>query len=273
MTYDTQEMSTYGGSPVELYEFSRGSAEFWRYTSADMDELYAGSLYSAVAISRSKIDLSQNVQQSSLSIDIPIDTAFVQEFMAGSPTEPIAFTLRRFHEGDSEVASIWLGRVVNVEFKKLIAEVLCETAYTSLKRPTLRRLYQYTCPHVLYEQGPGLCNVNKATFKLTTNLSGVSGITLTSTDFGLQADDYYSGGFVEISSGGINNRRYITEHAGNNITLNQQLPGAAIGISADVYPGCSHNLAVCNSKFNNVVNYGGFPWIPQKNPFGGAPIF
>jgi uncharacterized phage protein (TIGR02218 family) len=273
MTYDAKENSVYEGSPVELYQFARGTAEYWRYTSADADETYLGGVYSAVAISRNKIELSQNVQTASLQIEVPIDTAFAQEFMAGSPTDPISFTLFRFHEGDAEVASIWIGRVVNVEFKELTVDVLCETSYTSLKRPTLRRLYQYTCPHVLYDEGPGLCNVDKDNFKTTATLSAVSGVTITSATFGLQADTYYSGGFVELTTGGVINRRFITNHVGNDLTLNQVLFGAASGMSVDVYPGCAHNLDTCRTKFNNLVNYGGFPWIPQKNPFGGAPIF
>jgi uncharacterized phage protein (TIGR02218 family) len=273
MSYDSQETSVYGGSPVELYEFNRDSAEFWRYASSDEDETYSGSIYSAVAISRNKIELSQNVQTASLVITIPIDTTFIQEYMAGTPTDPISVVLRRFHEGDGEVASIWIGRVVNVEFKELKAEVLCETTYTSLKRPTLRRLYQYSCPHVLYSIGDGLCNVVKATYKVTATLSAVSGLTLTSSTFGLQADGYFAGGFVELSTGGVINRRFIMEHTGNNITLNQQLFGAASGMSVDVFPGCSHDMDTCRTKFNNLLNYGGFPWIPRKNPFGGAPIF
>jgi uncharacterized phage protein (TIGR02218 family) len=273
MTFDAKENSPYGGNPIEIYEFARGAAEFWRYTSADNEETYLGGVYLPVAISRNKIELSQNIQTASLLIEIPIDTEFIQEYMPGSPTESISLTLRRYHADDSEVASIWIGRVINVEFKELKAEVLCETVYTSLKRPTLRRLYQYSCPHVLYSIGKGHCNVVRADYKAVATLTAVSGTTLTSTTFGAQADGYYAGGYVEYTQGGAVNRRFIAAHTGNDIELNQQLFGAVSGISVDVYPGCSHDLDTCRVKFNNLLNYGGFPWIPEKNPMGGAPIF
>ncbi len=49
--------------------------------------------------------------------------------------------------------------------------------------------------------------------------------------------------------------------------------GLAVGVPVSVYPGCDHTLATCSAKFGNVARYGGFPYFPQKNPFGGDPIF
>jgi hypothetical protein len=39
-----------------------------------------------------------------------------------------------------------------------------------------------------------------------------------------------------------------------------------------MYAGCDHLLATCRDRFSNVANFGGFPWIPQKNPFSGDAI-
>jgi len=39
-----------------------------------------------------------------------------------------------------------------------------------------------------------------------------------------------------------------------------------------IYPGCDRVRATCESKFDNLDNFGGFPWIPTKNPFGGSSI-
>lgn len=273
MAYETLEESQYGGAPIELYEFARGTVEYWRYTSADTDQTYFGSIYDAVPIQRNSFEQSQNVEATSLTITMPVTAEFPQLYIAAPPSDPISFTLRRFHENDTEVVSIWIGRVVNVEFKEETVEVMCESIYTSLKRPTLRRLYQRSCPHVLYNQVDGSCNLDKDLFKVTATLSAVSGVTLTSATFGTYSDGYFSGGFVEIVSGGHTNRRYVTNHVGNDLTLNLQLTGAAATLDVDAFPGCAHNLTDCNTKFSNIENYGGMPWIPQKNPMGGTPIF
>lgn len=273
MAYDTYERSRYGGNPIELFEFARGATQYWRYTSADTDQSYSGSDYRAIAIQRNSFETSQNVEAVSLSITMPVTADFPQIYIASPPSDPISFTLRRFHGGDSEVVSIWVGRITNVEFKEETVEVTCESVYTSLKRPTLRRLYGRSCPHVLYNEVEGSCNLSKTAFKVTAALSAASGVVLTSSTFGGYADGYFTGGFVEFISGGNTNRRFIVEHTGNDVTLNLQLSGAGAGLSVDAYPGCAHNLSDCNDKFSNILNYGGTPWIPDKNPMGGARVF
>lgn len=273
MAYTDYEKSTYGGAPIELYEFSRGSSSFWRYTSADMDQTYFGSIYDAIAIKRNSFEVSQQVEAISLTVTMPVTSEFPQLYIASPPSEPISFTLRRFHSGDTEVVSIWIGRVVNVEFKEETVEVLCESVYTSLKRPTLRRLYQRSCPHVLYNQVEGSCMLDKENFKVTAVLDSVSGLNIASSTFAGYADGYFSGGFVEVIVGGATNRRFITNHVGTTLTVNLQLIGAASGITVYAFPGCAHNLDACNTKFNNILNYGGTPWIPQKNPMGGTRVF
>jgi uncharacterized phage protein (TIGR02218 family) len=273
MAYATYEDSTYDGNPIELFEFARGASEYWRYTSADTDQSYLGETYRAIAIQRNGLEVSQNVETVSLVVTMPVTADLPQLYIASPPSSPIAFTLRRYHGGDTEVVSIWPGRVVNVEFKEEIAEVTCESVYTSLKRPTLRRLYQRSCPHVLYNEVVGSCNLNKDAFKVTATLSAVSGVTLTSPTFGGYLAGYFTGGFVEVTSGGHINRRFVVDHSGSDITLNLQLTGAAVGFDIDAYPGCAHNLSDCQYKFNNILNYGGTPWIPDKNPLGGTKVF
>lgn len=272
MAYSTFEKSAYNGAPIELYEFSRAATVYWRYTSADTDQTYFGSTYDSISIKRNSFEVSQTVEAVSLSITIPITAAFPQLYIASPPSEPVAFTLRRFHDQDTEVVSIWIGRVTNVEFKEETVEVLCESVYTSLRRPTLRRLYQRSCPHVLYNQVDGSCTLDKNNFKVSALLTAVSGLNLSSAAFSV-GDGYFTGGFVEVVSGGVTNRRFITNHVGDTITVNLQLLGAAAGVTISAYPGCKHNLTDCNTKFNNILNYGGTPWIPIKNPMGGTRVF
>jgi hypothetical protein len=49
--------------------------------------------------------------------------------------------------------------------------------------------------------------------------------------------------------------------------------GLAAGTTVTLFPGCDHTLATCSGKFSNTANYGGFPFMPTKNPFGGDPIY
>jgi hypothetical protein len=49
--------------------------------------------------------------------------------------------------------------------------------------------------------------------------------------------------------------------------------GLAIGDEVTVSPGCAHTQAVCNDVYSNGENYGGFPFMPRKNPFDGTPVY
>ena len=40
----------------------------------------------------------------------------------------------------------------------------------------------------------------------------------------------------------------------------------------DMAPGCDLRRDTCAAKFGNLLNFGGFPDIPGRNPFGGTSI-
>jgi hypothetical protein len=68
---------------------------------------------------------------------------------------------------------------------------------------------------------------------------------------------HLAGGLLEwVDGGGMLERRMIMTHSGNNA------------------PGCDHTTGAAGcGKFNNVANFGGFPYIPTKNPHGGGPLY
>jgi hypothetical protein len=80
---------------------------------------------------------------------------------------------------------------------------------------------------------------------------------------------------------------FITDHAGATLTLSRPMPDLAAAIAtpdldpdtgeplpvlADIAPGCDLRAATCATKFGNLANFGGFPEIPGRNPFGGSSI-
>lgn len=270
MTYDARERSTYEGEPVEVYKFDREGIKIWRYTSADRDVTLEGNVYLAAPIKRNNIEGSQDVERTALKITMPADADFPEQFLASPPTDRIMVEVRRFHFLDSEIAFLWVGRVVNVEHKEFEAIILCESVVSSLKRPTLRRVYQTSCPHLLY--GPE-CMLAAASFAVPATLSSASGVQLTSAAFGALATGYLTGGYVELTLESNVNRAFVVSHSGSTITTGLPLQGAAVGSVVTAYPGCDHSIATCRTKFSNVLNYGGFPHIPVKNPMTGTPIF
>ena len=45
------------------------------------------------------------------------------------------------------------------------------------------------------------------------------------------------------------------------------MPDSVVGQDVDVFAGCDHTVDTCDQKFDNVINYGGWPYVPSKNPF------
>jgi uncharacterized phage protein (TIGR02218 family) len=270
MTYAEREESIYEGNPVELYQFLREDGKVWRYTSADENQTYAGNLYTAIPIQRDEIEASQDIERASLKVEMPSTIDFAQQFISEPPFIRYSLTMWRYHVGDSQVVSLWIGRVINVLQKESTAEVLCESSQSSLKRTTLRRLYQKSCPHVLYGDN---CRVDKSLFETLATVSGVSGLDIISAQYAIVESRYFLGGYVEITKNGDLFRRFITNHVGPVITVNLPIYGLSVGDILTSYPGCNHGVLACKVKFNNIENYGGFPWIPDKNPMGTVPIF
>lgn len=269
MTYESREESLQNGEPIELYQFTYGENAY-RFTSATTEKLMSGHTWLAEPLKRDSIDFSAEKGRNNLKIETTRQFAIADLYRIMPPSDVILLTVYRFHYGDSEAVVIWSGRLLNVEFAGSRATLVCQPITTSLKRTGLRRLYQRQCPHVLYGDS---CRADKNSFSLTTNLSAVNGTTLNSAAFGLYPDNYFAGGYIDFDYNGVIERRFITEHTSTQIIINIPLLGLIVGSSIIAYAGCNHTMAACKDKFNNLNNYGGMPYIPQKNPFGGNGIY
>lgn len=273
MTYDSRERSADQARPVEFYTFSQDLRR-WRYTSADRDITIGSLLFAAAAITRPEFEDSAERARAALVLTVPRNLPIADLYRVSPPTEPIGFALQQYHAGDEDLATLWTGRIMGVEFAGLQAQMRLEPSGIAVQRVGLRRLYQTQCPHVLYGQGEGRCNVNKAAFAVAGTIGSITGSTISVAAADVLADGWFSGGFVEYTGvGGSLERRFIESHAGAALSLLGIPHGAGAGDAVTIYPGCDHLPATCHTKFNNKPNFGGFEFLPQKNPFGGQPVF
>lgn len=270
MSYDTAETSSASGRPVELYTFARGS-KTWRYTSADRDVVVDGNTHTAAVILRNGISQGSELNRSALTLRVPRSFALAELYRAGIPVDTITLRVHQYHEGDGEVVGVWGGRLVNCTFEAGAAVIACEPVQTSIRTLGLRRMFQRQCPHVLYGAG---CGVDPEAFKATLTVSAVTGLAVTATGLDAEADGWWEGGYLRWQTEpGVYERRWIEGHTGTTVTLTTQPLGLAVDDEIEVFPGCDHFLSTCDAKFDNRLNYGGMPDIPQKNPFGNDPIY
>lgn len=269
MTYNLIEISEYDGEPVELYTFNR-SSDVFRYTSADEDKTFGGFVFTSIPLKRGKLLQDLESAKQSVTLESTKDLGVVQTYRSSPSSNVTTLKIQRYHEGDTDAVTIWLGRIVNVKFGERDCKIRCDPFFTSLKRPVLRLRYQTNCPHVLYGSA---CGVLRASFAAPASLLGANGIQLIASAFGAFSDGYLTGGYIEWDNSGINERRFILSHTGNEVIIDLPFEGLPGNASVTAYPGCDHTLTTCNTKFNNEDNYGGQPFYPERNPFDGAPIF
>lgn len=270
MTFDARENSADQGRPVEIYTFARDYQQ-WRYTSADRDVVVDSAVYVAKAISRGEIEATSEMARSGVTLTVPRDLEVADLYRVAPPTLGITLTIRQYHEGDGEVAVIWAGRILSVEWSGLTAAIQCEPVATSLRRVGLRRPFQRQCPHVLYGAA---CGVNRSAHRVDGAIESVTATTVSVPDALTSPAGHFAGGYLEWDVAlGIPERRFILGHTGATLELNGSTYGLQGGQAVRLFPGCDHTMATCAGKFSNSANYGGFPHIPTKNPFGGDPVY
>lgn len=270
MSYESYESSRDGGQPVELYEFTLG-AEAWRHTSADELQSHLGHDYAPEVIQRPEIESSGEIGKANLPIRVPVDFPVALLFRLAAPAEVILLRIHRKHRGDADAVVIFVGRVVNCDWTGREAVLQAESVYTSIRTTGLRRMYAKQCPHMLYGTA---CRVDPDGFASTGTLTSVSGVSLVVYGAHASSAGYWAGGILLwVDGDGRGHRRMIEDHgAAGAVRLLSPIPGLPTGASVQLWPGCDHTKATCANRFDNRLNYGGFPGIPGVNPIS-SPIF
>jgi len=266
MSYANNENSIASGRPVELYRFALG-ARRWTFTSGLSPVVYQSETYTPVTIRRSGIEQGNEINRYSIDITLPRDNALAALFISSPPEGVMSVTLYRYHVTDTanEVIVFWKGRVGGARLSGSELVLKCEPIATSLKRIGLRARYQLICRHALYSAG---CGALKENFMVNGAVAAVSGATIEVAAAASKPDGYFVAGMLATNEG----QRMIVGHTGANLTMVAPMPSLAIGDSVRLYAGCDHSMSTCLDRFSNLDNFGGFPYIPQKNPFSGDAI-
>lgn len=249
---------------VELYAFSSSNAQFY-LTPHEFDVDLDGTPYTSLSIERNELALGAEAAKSALELKLPPSCDLVRHLLAASLTGDTTSVTLRIGQRDSWgdywwlSGTRWMGRVLGVEIGADAARIRCESAQVSLKRIGLRRLYSRKCSHVLYSSACGASPITGSAFVLDVYGRNVEldGGVPGSVSGGL------AGGWLQTPDGA---RHMIISDYGSGVELLYPVsiePGAEVLLTV----GCDHSTATCQSRFDNLDNYGGFPAIPSKNPF------
>lgn len=263
MTYEASELSTELGQPIELYEFVLGGT-VWRYTSAEDTITFNSNFYLSRQIDRSSPPWQvEEGGRAELTITLPSSDPVARRFVSLHSSQKMAVRITRIHRDQPSSRVVWFGRVLSARYERAGAVCILSTApLEAMFSQTIPRYkYHSLCNHVLYD---GFCKVNRNLYTADGPVTAQDGKFITVPDVLLVGIyDYYIGGVVTIG----NEKRTVVGQAGDVLELAQPFAGNVVGQTAFVAAGCNHTPDHCKTKFNNIINYGGFPFVPTKNPF------
>jgi uncharacterized phage protein (TIGR02218 family) len=266
MTFDAQETSRESGSVLELYEFVLGLDTF-RFTPFQRDVTWSGLNYTATTISRSKTGASIEDVAGQVTITTTIDNPVAAKFIPNVPGSVGSVRILRAHINDpaEETVLSFEGFIANVTLDgELEAKILCNPNTKIFDRAAPRFTYMGLCNHILYD---ARCKVDISLFDFTGLVSAVVGNDITVNGASGLGAGFFVGGFARFPAGSTEDARMILAQSGDTMTLLLPFAETILGSDIDLFAGCDHSLAICESKFANVINYGGFPFVPRKNPF------
>jgi uncharacterized phage protein (TIGR02218 family) len=128
------------------------------------------------------------------------------------------------------------------------------------------QLYQSACSWVLYDAN---CQVNPDNFiqggvvEASANNTALTFLTNLT-----QPDGWFTLGKIQMTSGGCAPQlRSIKIYQGGAITLMVPFVGGppAAGDSFQAWAGCDRQMGTCATKFTNLMNFGGQPFIPAPS--------
>jgi len=266
MSFDSLESSVEDSEPVELIEIVLGS-EVFRYTSTEDEITISGITYEPEPAVRSSIGQGSEERTNRVELSLSGDNTFVQKYLPSVPGQKAVVTIMRIQRGDlpsPTVVQLFTGAVQSVVFtdQGKLAKVAVAPTASAASRTIPRWTYQGPCNNVLYDD---LCTVNQADFLFTGEVLSQDGNDIEVDGADAFADDHFTAGFAEAFGG--TDFRLITDHVGTTITLLLPFPFSVVGSSINLFAGCDHSIATCKNKFDNVINHGGFAFVPTENPF------
>lgn len=283
MSFAEHEVSRDRGEPINLVLFRYGSGEgdVFAYTDAEQNLPFQGYTYTSIPLDIGEISSSGTLDQSTLSITVPQDSGIADMFRQRPPSTVVTVIIRQGHANDTDAQFIvgWSGRVTAFEVDGDSDEAAfgCEPISTSMMRTMLRRHWQYGCPLVLY--GPQ-CRADRAASTVTRVAVDVSGavVSLSAAWESEPRKAKYQGGIAEWTDalGRREVRRILSCDANGTVNLGNTADGLSAGDTIKLTLGCNHKTGIpslndggdCGPLFNNILNFGGDPWIPLENPVG-----
>jgi len=259
----------------DAFTFTLRSGLVLTYTNVDVTFTYSGVTYLANSILidglkyKAAVGLDVDQQQitvAALSTDtITGGAPFLQALRDGAfdgceiERDRVFFSDRI---GGTAIGAVTLfkGRLGTVDqIGRTSAKLTVNSDLVLLDIDMPRNIYQPTCLHTLYDSG---CTLIKNAFG--TNGTVGAGSTASVINWSGANTNFQQGSIAFTSGVNVGVTANVNAvAAGSSLTLGYPLQSVpAPGDAFTVYYGCDHTPGTCQSKFSNLANFRGFPYVP-----------
>lgn len=271
MSYLLRDRSVEDATPIELFKFI-GTGGNHYYNDSDVAQTVINDddeeeLYLPLNIERGAIELTNvTTDNSTMDISVPVDCDLAQLFALRDSPDRLDVEVYRQHVGDAELELVWKGYTTGFSVSDRTATIstgnVIQTALQSLLNSVY---YQLACNHVLYD---ARCKAVRADHTTYSTVAGISAdeMQVTVEADGVENNDLRAGELIVDRTG---ERRFVMGNSADVISISHPFVDIEVSDSVTMVKGCVHNIGDCDGKFDNIPNYGGFPYIPTKNPLGG----
>ena len=257
-----------------LWKITRTDAAVFGFTDNSRDITYGGLLYeAATGHTPSGVKTTSDLSVDNLEVQSILSSGKITEadLQAGlwdyATIEIMIVNYKALADGHMMLRKGWIG---NVKTGRTIFVAELRGMMQPLQQ-SIGRIYTAACDADL---GDARCGVTLASYTVTGSVTtATSGRVFTDTAR-TEADNYFAGGLITWTSGDNDTYRMEVKSSTSAgvVTLQQAMPNATvIGDTYSLSAGCDKLLETCKTKFNNVINFRGFPHVPgQDKMIAGA---
>lgn len=131
--------------------------------------------------------------------------------------------------------------------------------------------YTATCPKAFGGTEYAGCAVALGPITVTGTITGVTSNSVFRDSARAEAADYFGEGTIAFTTGanaGLKPLEIKSHAADGTITTHEAFHyGVAVGDAYTLIPGCRKRLEDCRDKWNNILNFGGFSFVPTKSVY------
>lgn len=261
---------------ADLFRITLSNGQILRHTNADMPVVWDGQTYEAhkLIIKRGAtrvavgLDVDSNTLEIAAEPDYRLEGLQWSEAALGGALDGARVVIERifFSDWATPVGAvvIFSGRVSDVSGSRSAVKVDVKSDIELLNVSSPRNIYQAGCMRTLYDGG---CKVNREKFTVNGRVTANSATGTELVCNLTQADGWFNQGVIKFTSGrnaGLS--RTVKEHKGGRLSFALRLPSPPqSGDVFKIYPGCDKRQETCGKKFDNIVHFRGFPYIPAAD--------